>query len=277
MNLLITFLTFLTLNQCHALKENSSNSPSGVLQKFFQQCSDKEELIKCLKVQAVKVADRALHLRSFNVVDGLNIVGNARMGRAGLHELNTTKLEKLSHDELDSLIGDRATRFLDTHKVEVNISKLLKEETGRSFTEEARRGGGGGGGSGGGGNSGGGKGGGKKGGGGGGGGYGGYGALMAALAIKGSFLALAYKGIAIMSGTAILIGKMALILAAILGLKKLVSNNNEKTTFEIIKTPKYTEEHVHTSEHEDEHSYRRNYLDNSEVQRRVYRFQIPED
>lgn len=85
------------------------------------------------------------------------------------------------------------------------------------------------------------------------------------------------SGIAVMSGTAILIGKMALILTAILGLKKLVSKQHEKTTFEIIKTPKYTEEHVHTSNHEDDHHdhYRRNYLDTGEVHRRVYRLRIP--
>lgn len=81
-----------------------------------------------------------------------------------------------------------------------------------------------------------------------------------------------------MSGTAILIGKMALILSAILGLKKLVSGNQEKTTFEIIKTPKYTEEHVHSSTHEDDHHdhYRRNYIDPGEIQKRIYRFRIPE-
>lgn len=86
-----------------------------------------------------------------------------------------------------------------------------------------------------------------------------------------------FLGIAIMSGTAIIIGKMALVLTAILGLKKLVSGNQEKTTFEIIKTPKYTEEHVHTSTYEDDYhdNYRRNYLDNGEIQKRIFRFRLP--
>lgn len=81
-----------------------------------------------------------------------------------------------------------------------------------------------------------------------------------------------------MSGTAILIGKMALLLSAILGLKKLISGNQEKTTFEIIKTPKYSEEHIHSTTYEDDHHdhYRRNYLDPAEMHKRVYRFHIPE-
>ncbi|CAG9760722.1 unnamed protein product [Ceutorhynchus assimilis] len=250
------FFVCFALSQCPRSASGNANSPSWVLQKFFNRCSEKDQVIKCLKIQALKVADRALQVRSFNILDGLNIVSNERLKKSVNGEvfLNETKLEKLSNDDLDSLLGDRASRFMDSHRIELNIPTIVKE-AGRSFSEEARK---------------------KKGGKGG--GKGGYGALLAALAIKGSFLAVAYKGIAIMSGTAILIGKMALILSAILGLKKLVSQNHEKTTFEIIKSPKHTEEHIHSSAHEDDHfdHYRRNYYDTNEVQKRIYRFQIPE-
>ncbi|XP_066247848.1 uncharacterized protein [Euwallacea similis] len=242
-----------------ATGQNERLSPSQVFQKFFGQCSQKEEVIRCLKIQALKVAERALHIKSFNVVEGLEIVANDRIGKSvsGLN-FNEAKVENLTSDDLNSLLGDRTNRFLDTHRVEVNLPKLI-EQTGRSLSEEAlegrrRRGGGK-----------------NKGG-------GGYGPLLAALAIKGSFLGLAYKGIAIMSGTAILIGKMALLLSAILGLKKLIAGNQEKTTFEIIKSPKYSEDHVHSTTFEDDHHdhFRRNYLDPGETHKRIYRFRIPE-
>ncbi|KAJ8972948.1 hypothetical protein NQ317_004372 [Molorchus minor] len=79
------------------------------------------------------------------------------------------------------------------------------------------------------------------------------GALYWALAIKGSFLAMAYQGIAVMSGLALVMGKMALLLSAILGLKKLVSSNSqEATTLEIVKQPKYTEQHSYSDSYDDE-------------------------
>lgn len=86
-------------------------------------------------------------------------------------------------------------------------------------------------------------------------GGGGGAALYWALAIKGTFLAMAYNGIAIMSGMALMMGKMALLLTAILGLKKLVSAP-EKTTVEIVKKPKYSESHVYTNSYEDEKEYK---------------------
>ncbi|KAJ8952331.1 hypothetical protein NQ318_017225 [Aromia moschata] len=85
---------------------------------------------------------------------------------------------------------------------------------------------------------------------------GGNSALYWALAIKGSFLAMAYQGIAVMSGLALVMGKIALLLSAILGLKKLVSGGQETTTFEIIKQPKHSEQHTYSTSYEDETHHR---------------------
>ncbi|XP_060528727.1 uncharacterized protein LOC132703472 [Cylas formicarius] len=214
---------------------------------WLNQCTEKEDVLKCLKIQALKVIERAIRIKTFTVTDGINIVANGRHAKSmGGLNLNESKLENLDSNELYGLLGDSTTRFLDTHRVEVNLPKLVAEE-GR------------------------GKKGGNKGG-------GGYGAMMAALAIKGTFLAMAYKGIAVMAGTALIVGKMALLLSAILGLKKLVSDGGEeKTTFEIIKQPKYTEEHSHSTSYDDDHDhYRRQYKESGDsMQKRVYRFKLP--
>lgn len=90
------------------------------------------------------------------------------------------------------------------------------------------------------------------------GGGGGGAALYWALAIKGTFMAMAYNGIAVMSGMALIMGKMALLLTAILGLKKLVSAP-DKTTVEIVKKPKYSESHVYSSSIEDEGHHHKSY------------------
>ncbi|XP_019870360.2 uncharacterized protein LOC109598897 [Aethina tumida] len=221
----------------------SDDVPSGLkfLQKVVDQCSTKEAMFKCLKIQALKIADRALHQRSLKLIDGVSLVSNERTGRTLYQnvKLNDTKLEKLDGDQIDDLLKDKSRRFLESRRLEVNFPKLVEEGRGK-----------------------------KKG--------GGYGALAWALAIKFSFLTMAYKGIAVMAGTALLVGKMALMLSAILGLKKLVSNqHHEKTTLEIIKQPKYSETHTHSTSYEDDGHYHRSYKDYDEPQSRIYKAYIP--
>lgn len=228
--------------------ESSSNGTSAglrVLRGLFEQCSTRTELIKCLKIQALKIVDRALHKRSLELFEGVNLTVTApRKGKAlenGLN-LNETKLEKLKSHEIDGLLVDTASRFLQDRKLDVNVSKLVEEGRRR----RRRRG---------------------------------YGALYWALAIKGAFLAMAYNGIAVMSGVALILGKLALFLSAILGLKKLASSGQEKTTFEIIKQPKHSETHSHSVSYEDDGHYHRSYdtVDPSSVHKQVYRAYIPSD
>ncbi|XP_030768095.1 uncharacterized protein LOC115891695 [Sitophilus oryzae] len=245
----VLFLCFLF--NCSGLCQESVPLPTKMFNRLVGKCLEKQDVVRCFKIQAVKASDRALKIKSINVANGLDIVGNDRQEKyaRGLN-LKEEKLENLTSDDLDLLLADRTARFLESHRLNLDIPKLM-DSAEKTVAEEGR---------------------GKKG------QKHQHAALMAALAIKGSFLALAYKGIAVMSGTALIVGKMALLLAAILGLKKIVSGNHEKTTFEIIKTPKHTEEHHHSTTYEDEyHDHRRNYLVNAgNVQRRIYRFTIPE-
>ncbi|KAL3268028.1 hypothetical protein HHI36_007161 [Cryptolaemus montrouzieri] len=197
--------------------------------------------MKCFKIHALKVMDRALHSKRLYLNEYIHLIGDENVGRSYHSKLlqNETKLDKLNSDQIDDLLSATTAKFMDTHKVELRIPKLTEEGRGK----------------------------GNKGGGG-----GGNGALLWALAIKGTFLAMAYKGIAIMSGTALLVGKMALMLSAILGLKKLVSSGGEKTTFEIVKHPKYSESHSHSTSYEDDGYYRRSYLEEPLPQTTTYRF-----
>ncbi|CAG9817464.1 unnamed protein product [Phaedon cochleariae] len=207
----------------------SSEKLSGfeVLGKIMHQCTMKNEMFKCFKVQAIKVAERATKARSLDIVDGVKLVSNGRLSKSmrfGLSS-NETKLDNLDDEQLNNLLGDSTKRFLDTHQLEIKVPDLVEEGRKR----KGNRGGN-------------------------------NAALYWALAIKGTFLAVAYKGIAIMSGLALIMGKMALMLTAILGLKKLVSSGQESTTFEIIKQPKYSESHTHSTSYEDDHhkAYDRN-------------------
>ncbi|KAG5876223.1 hypothetical protein JTB14_011666 [Gonioctena quinquepunctata] len=198
-----------------------------VFERMLDQCAGKDDIFKCLKIQSIKVAERAARLKSLNILDGVSLVRNGRETRSMKFRLNLneSKLEKLDNEQLDDLLGDSTRRLMDNYQLEVKIPELAQE---KEISEESRK---------------------KKNGG------GGNGALYWALAIKGTFLAVAYKGIAIMSGLSLIMGKMALLLTAILGLKKLVSSGQETTTFEIIKQPKYSESHTHSTSYEDDEKY----------------------
>lgn len=193
------------------------------LQNIYHNCSSKLQLIdvvKCVKLQGVKALNRATYFKNINLIDGVSLTATARQNvLLNLDPLNET----VDNQKLDELLLSGASDFLDNRAIQINLPKLL--EVGRKKNKNKGL----------------------------------WSALLGALAIKGSFLAMAYKGIAIMSGISILVGKMALLLSAILFLKKLVKGSSEKTTFEIVKVPKYTETHTHSSSYEDDGHYRRIY------------------
>lgn len=100
------------------------------------------------------------------------------------------------------------------------------------------------------------------------------------MALKGGILTMVYHSIAIVAGKALIIGKIALVISAIIGLKKLVTpEGHEKTTYEIVKHPQTQSSHTYSSSsngdfdgHESNH-YHRSLGGNSDtvMQERAYR------
>ena len=68
---------------------------------------------------------------------------------------------------------------------------------------------------------------------------------MYMMMMKGGMMALAYKGLALLAGKALLVSKIALTLALLVAIKKLFSggHHSQKTTYEIVKTPIITHSH----------------------------------
>lgn len=74
------------------------------------------------------------------------------------------------------------------------------------------------------------------------------GGLLAAMAMKfGMLAALAFKGLVMLVGKALLVSKIALLLAVVLGLKKLFSQHQKHVTYEVVAQP----HHSHHVEHFD--------------------------
>lgn len=69
--------------------------------------------------------------------------------------------------------------------------------------------------------------------------------------LKGGLLAMAYKGLALLAGKALLVSKIALTLALLVAFKKLFSGGghggSSKTTYEIVKQPVLTHSHQYAA------------------------------
>ncbi|KAK3932291.1 Peptide chain release factor subunit 1, partial [Frankliniella fusca] len=219
-----------------------------VLQRSLEDCEVAKDVSSCLKVKAVRALDRALHTGTLPLFGGVVLVPReesraaAGAGRA---------LPSLPRDlarrpgQLDSLLWGRVARFLETRSLQLALPRLADgvdeafegrylNEAGKPLMSEPR----------------------------------GRGKLkkMAGPAILIMVMA-AYKlammmaGVAMLSGKALIVSKVALTLAGVAVLKKLLSHHDhEKTTVEIVKSPqvrrRVSHSHSYSSAHEEDgHNY----------------------
>lgn len=200
------------------------------LKKMYTECEESEDFLKCLKMQAVRIGERALKIPNLKLIDGISIIQKyPTLTSRSYNEININEnngdMRHLTSKSLDQKILSIVNEFLQNHQFQINIPKLLNSETGKGsrLIEEGRKKM-------------------KK----------FYGPFMAAIALKGGILAMAYHSIAIVAGKALIIGKIALIISAIIGLKKLVTpEGHEKTTYEIVKHPHVQQSHTYSSSHSD--------------------------
>ncbi|XP_055381931.1 uncharacterized protein LOC129612391 [Condylostylus longicornis] len=260
----------------------SSSLPSNLIDngigrsifRIYEQCDTSDDIIKCLKVQVTRLIGRALKVQNIKLIDGVTIVkksnqydGNG-IGTSGSRsslggsaidlQLNNNDIAKLSTKSLDQLLYGRIGKFFETHQIQVNIPYLLS--FGRKNSEEFFEGRG--------------KKKDKK--------Y--FAPFIAAVILKAAILKMAYHSIAVIAGKALIVGKIALIISAIIGLKKLVSNDqHEKTTYEIVKHPHVQQSHTYSSSHSDYEgghesgsSYHRSLKDDEMIaQDKAYRAYVP--
>lgn len=174
---------------------SSTETAFRAMKKIYNVCENSDELFNCMKVQTLKLTERALKLPNIKLADGLAIVKREDAYNDNESRSIDIDSENLPSEKLDELIVDRINKFMDTHQLAVSVPRLLASaaDTPR-LVEEGR----------------------KK--------YKKYmGPFMAALALKGGILTMVYHSIAVVAGKALIIGKIALVISAIIGLKKLVT------------------------------------------------------
>lgn len=208
---------------CFTAGENNKSSDVSITErsfnKIFSKCGQNYEAIKCLKVEALKLTNRMIKEPSISIVDGLKIVPSTSDDESVKSKdavATEAELMSLPSSNLNARLLSSARQFFNTHTIQVDVPRVLSN--GLSETKsiiEAR---------------------GKK--------YKKYlGPFVAALAIKGGILTMVYHSIAIIagkltkshkiiyyviysklnkmlclfSGKALIIGKIALIISAIIG------------------------------------------------------------
>ncbi|XP_029050000.1 uncharacterized protein LOC114879336 [Osmia bicornis bicornis] len=194
---------------------------NDLMATIYTDCLKKES-INCIKYKVFSYVDKMLaDKEDITLTDGITVV----------RTLNTEEgaPRSIESSDLDTLLFDRLGRFLRTHTVKVDLkgTDILGaiESAGRSFEDftdnavESR---------------------GKKkkaqki-----------LGPLMMALALKAAaLLPLALGAIAAIAGKALLVGKIALVISAIIGLKKLLSSSGKHVTYEVVSHPHHSSSHV---------------------------------
>jgi len=73
---------------------------------------------------------------------------------------------------------------------------------------------------------------------------------MMAMALKAAaLLPLALGAIAMIAGKALLVGKIALVISAIIGLKKLLGSHQKHVTYEVVSHPHHSSSHISHDDH----------------------------
>ncbi|XP_034484432.1 uncharacterized protein LOC117789509 [Drosophila innubila] len=279
----------LELNSNSNSNSNSTGSgESGLLRTVrhvYVQCADSDDIFWCCKLHGARLLGRALKVQQLSIVDGVNLVRrpsasgseDSRNGRASIAEsqLNNRDLEHMSSKSLDALLMERFLNFLHSHQLQVNLPRLLRygernsqdylqsllgyfmpgegaaDSEGRKKKDDKKY----------------------------------LGPFIAAVLLKTAILKMAYHSIAIVAGKALIVGKIALIISAIIGLKKLVSHDGgEKTTYEIVKHPQVQQSHTYSSSHQGEYdsgghdggSYHRSMDDEMMMQDKAYHAWLPQ-
>jgi Protein of unknown function (DUF1676) len=203
---------------------SSTENAFRAMKKIYNVCEESDELFKCMKVQALKLTDRALKISNIKITDGLSIIkkddaSQTESRSMGQVDFDSEKVMAMPSAQVDEMIVERVNKFMDSHQVSVNVPRLISSAETPRLIEEGRKKM-------------------KK--------Y--MGPFIAALALKGGILTMVYHSIAVVAGKALIIGKIALVISAVIGLKKLVQpEGHEKTTYEIVKHPHVQNSHTYSS------------------------------
>lgn len=230
-SVLISFI--ILISSTKGLTESlTDNSIVRAISRVYDNCENSEDIVRCLKIQGAKIAGRALKVHSIKLLDGISFIkrpGYVETQRSSSGydtQINNNNLDNISPKSLDNIFYDRLHQLISSHQIQINIPRLMKfgqEQSSLFFDGRSKK---------------------DKG------GMKFFGPFIAAVLLKAAMMKMAFHSIALVAAKALLVGKIALIISAIIGLKKLVSSEgHEKTTYEIVKHPHIQQSHTYSSSH----------------------------
>ncbi|KAH8312160.1 hypothetical protein KR044_009628 [Drosophila immigrans] len=211
-SLLLLLTTLCLAGNGDAATEQLSNVPGGnsnqnagarTLLRVYDECNRAETgFVPCLKKKAISFIDRIAPIDAINVADGIKLMRLESAPRPPAYsenELEST-LARSGTDrdaKLTNMLIERLSYFFNGHSLQVSFPKLTSDEIGRGLEEGRGKM--------------------KK--------MGMMMAMMVATKLMG-MLPIAMGALYILAGKALIISKIALLLAGIIGLKKLMAGKS---------------------------------------------------
>ncbi|KAH8360062.1 hypothetical protein KR093_010420 [Drosophila rubida] len=209
-SLLLLTTTLCLAGICAAATEQLNNVPGGnqnagarTLLRVYDECNRAESgFVPCLKKKAISFIDRIAPIDAINVADGIKLMRLESAPRPPAYsenELEST-LARSGTDrdaKLTNMLIERLSYFFNGHSLQVSFPKLTSDEIGRGLEEGRGKM--------------------KK--------MGMMMAMMVATKLMG-MLPIAMGALYILAGKALIISKIALLLAGIIGLKKLMAGKS---------------------------------------------------
>ncbi|KAK6618824.1 hypothetical protein RUM43_013215 [Polyplax serrata] len=120
--------------------ENEVEKGLKMLYNAYQKCGETEDMFSCMKVKAVRFADRALKINNIPIFEGMTVIRTEEQGGRSLNlpELNENELPQdpvKRQETLDDMLIDRVTRFLRTHSLQFDLPKFM-DDSNKSEVEE---------------------------------------------------------------------------------------------------------------------------------------------
>ncbi|KAI5645725.1 hypothetical protein NE865_02392 [Phthorimaea operculella] len=178
----------------------SAREDMGVkyLMRIYEDCQRSEGVMPCLKKKAILFFDRAARMDSLPLIDGVEVVKSAEVNLKPLseNEIDATLPRNMEDKDqaLSSMLWDRVAAFANSRTIQLSLPKITGQELNQGVEEGRGKM--------------------KK----------MMGMMMMGAAMKmAAMIPLAIAGLFVLAGKALITAKIALLLAGIMVLKKLMS------------------------------------------------------
>ncbi|XP_032523337.1 uncharacterized protein LOC116774713 [Danaus plexippus] len=169
--------------------------------RIYEDCQQSDGVIPCLKKKAILFFDRAARMESIPLIDGVDIVRASDMEVVPVSENDIEASLPRNYESKDgmlsSMLWDRVAAFANSRTVQLSLPKMSGQELNKGIEEGRGKM--------------------KK----------MMGMMMMGGAMKmAAMIPVAIAGLFVLAGKALIVSKIALLLAGIIALKKIVAQKN---------------------------------------------------